>query len=183
MHVILVDNLRTQRLSQEDFWHSLKCIRCGACMNTCPVYRRSGGLAYESTYSGPIGLILDPGFDEHKYSELPFHSSLCGSCSEVCPVHIDIADQIRKWRQILMKDKETPWSRRVAFEIADEIFGSTIEYRTAQKEGYNAEHILPNDLLNIGPLKAYGLHHNLPEFQKETFREWYQKNRKNGNNE
>ena len=60
-----------------DFWHSLKCIRCGACMNTCPVYRRSGGLAYGATYSGPIGVILDPTFDEYKYSELPFLNSCC----------------------------------------------------------------------------------------------------------
>jgi len=86
-----------------DFWHSLKCIRCGACMNTCPVYRRSGGLAYGATYSGPIGVILDPTFDEFKYRELPFHSTLCGSCSEVCPVKIDISDQILKWRRVMAK--------------------------------------------------------------------------------
>jgi L-lactate dehydrogenase complex protein LldF len=59
MHVVLVDNGRSERLGMEDFWYSLKCIRCGACMNTCPVYRRSGGLSYGSTYSGPIGVIID----------------------------------------------------------------------------------------------------------------------------
>jgi L-lactate dehydrogenase complex protein LldF len=60
MHVVLVDNGRAERLGMEDFWTSLKCIRCGACMNTCPVYRRSGGLSYGATYSGPIGVIIDP---------------------------------------------------------------------------------------------------------------------------
>ena len=107
LHVILVDNTRSDRLGSPDFWHALKCIRCGACMNTCPVYRRSGGLSYGATYSGPIGVILDPGFDLSKYRELPFHSSLCGSCTEVCPVKIDISDQIYKWRRVVAA-KRTP---------------------------------------------------------------------------
>lgn len=72
MHVVLVDNGRSERLGLEEFWTSLKCIRCGACMNTCPVYRRSGGLSYGATYSGPIGLIIDPTFNARKYSNLPF---------------------------------------------------------------------------------------------------------------
>ncbi len=90
MHVVLVDNGRSRRLGDPDFWTSLKCIRCGACMNTCPVYRRSGGLSYGATYSGPIGLILDPTFDRKRYSGLPFASTLNGSCSNVCPVKINI---------------------------------------------------------------------------------------------
>ena len=76
MHVILVDNGRSERLGMADFWYSLKCIRCGACMNTCPVYRRSGGLSYGATYSGPIGVIIDPTFNLRKYSSLPFASTL-----------------------------------------------------------------------------------------------------------
>jgi L-lactate dehydrogenase complex protein LldF len=66
MHVVLVDNGRSERLGLEEFWTSLKCIRCGACMNTCPVYRRSGGLSYGATYSGPIGIIIDPTFNARK---------------------------------------------------------------------------------------------------------------------
>ena len=68
-----------------DFWYSLKCIRCGACMNTCPVYRRSGGLSYGATYSGPIGVIIDPTFNLRKYSSLPFASTLNGSCTQCVP--------------------------------------------------------------------------------------------------
>jgi L-lactate dehydrogenase complex protein LldF len=90
MHVILVDNGRSARLGMKRFWHSLKCIRCAACMNTCPVYRRSGGLSYGSTYMGPIGIIMMPTFEIRKYSELPFASTLNGSCTNVCPVKIDI---------------------------------------------------------------------------------------------
>src|SRR5699024_1138014 len=67
MHVVLVDNGRSERLGSERFWRALKCIRCGACMNTCPVFRRSGGLSYGATYTGPLGLILDPGIDARRY--------------------------------------------------------------------------------------------------------------------
>src|SRR5262249_43000165 len=112
LHVVLVDNTRSERLGS-DFWHALKCIRCGACMNTCPVYRRGGGLSYGATYSGPIGVILDPGFDLRKYRELPFHSSLCGSCTEVCPVKIDISEQIYKWRRVVAAKGLLPISKRV----------------------------------------------------------------------
>jgi L-lactate dehydrogenase complex protein LldF len=75
MHVVLVDNGRSDRLGMEKFWPSLKCIRCGACMNTCPVYRRSGGLSYGFTYMGPIGIIMMPTIDIRRYSELPFAST------------------------------------------------------------------------------------------------------------
>lgn len=71
MHTVLVDNGRSARPGMADFWPSLKCIRCGACMNTCPVYRRSGGLSYGATCSGPIGVIIDPAYDLRKYGTLP----------------------------------------------------------------------------------------------------------------
>ena len=103
MHIVLVDNGRSERLGMADFWYSLKCIRCGACMNTCPVYRRSGGLSYGATYSGPIGVIIDPTFNLRKYSSLPFASTLNGSCTSVCPVRINIHEQIYKWRQIISR--------------------------------------------------------------------------------
>ena len=178
MHVILVDNGRSKRLASDDFWYSLKCIRCGACMNTCPVYRRSGGLAYGATYAGPIGIIIDPSFDEEKYSELPFHSSLCGSCTEVCPVHINISDQIMKWRKVMMKNKHVPWVRRKMFAAADEVLGSPKVFRAAEKLGYLGENYMPDSLLYINSLNPYGEHHDLPEIKKETFRDWYLKNRK-----
>jgi L-lactate dehydrogenase complex protein LldF len=86
MHIVLVDNSRTQRLADERFWYALKCIRCAACLNTCPVYRHSGGLSYGATYMGPIGIITMPTFDVRRYRELPFASTINGSCSNVCPV-------------------------------------------------------------------------------------------------
>ena len=99
MHVVLVDNGRSTQLGRADFWGSLKCIRCAACLNTCPVYRRSGGYSYGSTVPGPIGSVLTPGLDLQKYAALPFASTLCGSCSAVCPVKIDLDAQLYRWRQ------------------------------------------------------------------------------------
>ncbi|MGV4530124.1 lactate utilization protein B [Ornithobacterium rhinotracheale] len=177
MHIVLVDNGRSKRLGNDDFWEALKCIRCGACMNTCPVYRRSGGLSYGATYSGPIGIILDPSYDEAKYSELPFHSSLCGSCTEVCPVHINISDQIMKWREIMMEHKQTPFIHRKMFEAADEILGSPTLFRMAEKMGHYGEKFTPNALIYL-KANGYGQFHDMPKVKKETFRDWYLKNRK-----
>src|SRR5258708_22468774 len=88
LHVVLVDNTRSERLGSADFWHALKCIRCGACMNTCPVYRRAGGLRFCAAYSRPIGVFLHPCFHLEKDRGNPFHSSLFRSCSEGCPLKI-----------------------------------------------------------------------------------------------
>ncbi|WP_419868334.1 lactate utilization protein B [Chryseobacterium sp. CT-SW4] len=179
MHIILTDNGRSHRLAMDDFWTSLKCIRCGACMNTCPVYRRSSGLAYGATYSGPIGIIIDPTFDENKYSELPFHSSLCGSCTEVCPVHINIAEQISLWRKVMMKNKKVDLSRRMAFKSAGIMLGNPKLFRTIEKVAYNAIHILPESITENKSLDPWAIHRKLPDVKKETFRDWYIKNRKN----
>lgn len=103
MHIVLVDNGRSERLGSDDFRSALKCIRCAACFNTCPVYRRSGGHSYHTAVAGPIGSILAPALDMKKNADLPFASTLCGSCSNVCPVKIDIHDQLYKWRQVLAK--------------------------------------------------------------------------------
>lgn len=178
LHIILTDNGRSTRLGKEDFWHSLKCIRCGACMNTCPVYRRSGGLAYQATYSGPIGIILDPTFDAYRYSELPFHSTLCGSCSDVCPVKIDIADQIYKWREVMAEKKYLPAGRRAAFAAAGEVFAHPALFRTAEAAAEKVLPVVPDFLIYNKSLNPWGRDREMPVFAKETFRDWYLKNRK-----
>lgn len=178
MHIILTDNGRSKRLAMDEFWTSLKCIRCGACMNTCPVYRRSSGLAYSATYSGPIGIIIDPTFDPKKYSELPYHSSLCGSCTEVCPVHINIAEQIMDWRKVMMKNKEVDFSRRMAFKAAGVVLSNPKLFRVVEKVAYNAINILPEAITENKTLDPWAAHRKLPDVKKETFRDWYIKNRK-----
>ena len=95
MYVIFLDNGRTKVLQDPHAWQSLFCIRCGACLNACPVYRRVGGWSYGWVYPGPIGSVLTPHLvGLEKAGKLPFASSLCGACGEVCPVKIDIPHQL-----------------------------------------------------------------------------------------
>jgi L-lactate dehydrogenase complex protein LldF len=177
MHVILVDNGRSERLGMDDFWYSLKCIRCGACMNTCPVYRRSGGLSYGSTYSGPIGVIIDPTFDLRKYSSLPFASTLNGSCTNVCPVRINIHEQIYKWRQVIAERHQLPIMKQQAMSAAGKILGSPKLYRAATEAASVSLKKLPR-MVMYNPFNAWGRQREVPGAPKETFRQWYLRKRK-----
>jgi L-lactate dehydrogenase complex protein LldF len=176
MHVVLVDNGRSERLGLEEFWTSLKCIRCGACMNTCPVYRRSGGLSYGATYSGPIGLIIDPTFNQRKYSNLPFASTLNGSCTNVCPVKINIHEQIYAWRRVLVERHETPLAKKAAMKVAGELLSRPAAYRAAIAAADMALAHLPRFVIYNG-LNAWGRHREVPHPPKQTFHSWYQANR------
>jgi len=179
MHLVLVDNGRTEQLGREDFRKSLYCIRCGACMNTCPIYRRSGGHSYGYTIPGPIGSILSPGKDLKKYSTLPFASTLCGSCSDVCPVKIDIHDQLYKWRQLITKDGEADTSKKLGMQTAGWLFAHPGIYRFAGKMGRTLLKILPRWMV-YHKLNAWGKSRELPTPPKESFRNWYLKNKKHG---
>ncbi len=179
MHVVLVDNGRSERLGMEDFWYSLKCIRCGACMNTCPVYRRSGGLSYGSTYSGPIGVIIDPTFNLRKYSSLPFASTLNGSCTSVCPVKINIHEQIYKWREIIAKRHQLPMVKGEAMRVAGKVLASPKLYRAAVEAAAAGLEHLPRALV-YNPFNAWGRQREVPSAPASTFRQWYVKNRGDG---
>ena len=176
MHVVLVDNGRSERLGMSEFWTSLKCIRCGACMNTCPVYRRSGGLSYGATYSGPIGLIIDPTFNARKYSNLPFASTLNGSCTNVCPVKINIHEQIYAWRNVLVQQHETPFVKRAAMKAAGALFARPALYRAALERTNDALASLPRFAIYNG-LNAWGKNREMPHPPAETFHQWYARNR------
>jgi L-lactate dehydrogenase complex protein LldF len=176
MHYVLVDNGRSERLGMEDFWYSLKCIRCGACMNTCPVYRRSGGLSYGATYSGPIGVIIDPTFNLRKYSNLPFASTLNGSCTNVCPVKINIHEQIYKWRQVIAERHQLPMVKREAMRMAGKVLASPKMYRLAVEAAAAGISHLPRTLI-YNPFNAWGKQREVPGAAKQTFRQWYVANR------
>jgi L-lactate dehydrogenase complex protein LldF len=176
LHVVLVDNTRSVRLGEPDFWHALKCIRCGACMNTCPVYRRGGGLSYGATYSGPIGVILDPGFNLDKYRELPYHSSLCGSCSQVCPVKIDISDQIYKWRRVVAGKGMLSLTKTVGMSALGTGMSHPWLFHAGESAALQALPHLPRFLL-YNPLNPWGKHRDMPAAPAQTFRQWYLQNR------
>lgn len=177
MHFILVDNGRSERLAMDDFWYSLKCIRCGACMNTCPVYRRSGGLSYGSTYSGPIGAIINPTYDLKRYSSLPFASTMNGSCTNVCPTKVNIHEQIYKWRAVIAERHQVPLVKQELLKMAGRLLASPTLYRATVASLAGALKRLPHFVL-YNPLNIWGRQRDLPEPPAETFHEWYRKNRK-----
>jgi L-lactate dehydrogenase complex protein LldF len=176
MHVVIVDNGRTEHLGKPDFRNALKCIRCGACLNTCPVYRKSGGYSYGSTVAGPIGSILAPGRDLKQFSDLPFASSLCGSCSDVCPVKIDIHSQLYKWRQIIGEEGLLSKSKKTSLNIAGKILANSKSFDWVGKMARSALKILPRFVI-YNPLNSWGKYRELPTPPSQSFKEWYKKNR------
>jgi L-lactate dehydrogenase complex protein LldF len=176
LHIVLVDHGRSERLGMADFWYSLKCIRCGACMNTCPVYRRSGGLSYGATYSGPIGVIIDPTFDIRKYSNLPFASTLNGSCTSVCPVKINIHEQIYKWRRVIAERNQLPFVKKATMKAAGKVFGNPKLFRATVAATETAIEDLPRFVI-YNWFNPWGRQRELPHPPAKTFRDWYIENR------
>ncbi|WP_232834820.1 lactate utilization protein B [Pleomorphovibrio marinus] len=177
LYLILVDNGRTEQLGREDFRNSLKCIRCGACMNTCPIYRRSSGFSYNSTVPGPIGSILSPGMDLKKHSTLPFASTLCGSCSDVCPVKINIHEQLYQWRQVITQAGHESPSKKWAMKLGGKVMGSPSWYDFLGKTARSALKLTPKKLV-YSRVNTWGKNRDLPDSPKESFKDWYLKNRK-----
>lgn len=176
MHIVIVDNGRTQQLAREDFKTSLYCIRCGACMNTCPVYRRSGGHSYGFTIPGPIGSITAPGVDVKKYASLPFASTLCGSCADVCPVKIDIHTQLYQWRQIAVREGRFLFGKIMAMKIAGIIFSSPRIFRVVSQNANRLLRSFPS-IAESFLLKKWAKQRELPQVPSQTFFEWYKRNR------
>jgi L-lactate dehydrogenase complex protein LldF len=173
IHIVIVDNGRSIQLGRKDFRNSLKCIRCGACMNTCPVYRKSGGHSYHTAVAGPIGSILAPNLDMKKYADLPFASTLCGSCSNVCPVKIDIHDQLYKWRQVIVQEGYSPKAKTLAMKGMAFTLSSPGLYRAAGKMGRFTFKYAPFAVNN--GMNPWYKHREMPKAPEESFGEWYKK--------
>jgi L-lactate dehydrogenase complex protein LldF len=134
LHVVFVDNGRSRVLADPDAWEALRCVRCGACLNVCPVYRQTGGHAYGYVYSGPIGAVLAPGLLGLKETlPLPFASSLCGACAEACPVRIPIPELLLAWRRRAVDEGLTPRAERAAFRAFSAVATRPALYRAAGK--------------------------------------------------
>jgi len=174
MYIVIVDNGRSEYLGHPKYNDSLKCIRCGGCMNTCPVYRRSGGHSYGYVIPGPIGSILAPQKNKSKYRDLPFTSSLCGSCSNICPVIINIHEQLYHWRQDLTEQKITPFVKRFSMKIAGFFLSGNTRYNFAGKIIRQAIRLLPHSWLYL-PVNAWGKGRELPEPPKQSFKQWHKR--------
>lgn len=177
LHIVILDNGRSDILGTE-FQSILHCIRCAACINVCPVYRHIGGHSYGSIYPGPIGIVLTPlldGYEDNK--ELPYASTLCGACTEVCPVKIPLHELIRKQRQVIVeKEGISPFSEQVMMK--------TVGVGTSNVSLYNLGSKMAHTLMEpltkgVGPLKEWTNYKDLPAPNKERFRDWF-KNRKKG---
>ncbi len=170
LHIILVDNGRSQILGSDDYRRSLHCIRCGACMNTCPVYRRSGGHSYGATVPGPIGSILNPARDPGKYSPWPYACSLCASCTDVCPVKINLHEQLLTWRRDIAAGGHLAWSKRTAMKLGSYVLNRPKLYGLAGRVGRATLRWLPRFLV-YGPWNAWGKQRDLPPPPRRSFRE------------
>lgn len=179
-HVVLLDNARTEVLADAEGRQTLHCIRCGACQNACPVYRQTGGHAYGSVYAGPIGAILTPQLQEMQHAQsLPYASSLCGACYEVCPVKINIPEVLIHLRNKVVKQNGMLNAEALAMRAMAVIFRSERRFRAAQRMGRMAEAPLVGKDGWIGwlpgMLGGWTQVRDLQSMPEETFREWWEK--------
>ena len=168
MHIIIVDNGRTEIMNDGAFQNALKCIRCGACMNTCPVYRRSGGHSYGYTIPGPIGSILGSLRDKVNHASLPFASTLCGSCDNVCPVKINLHDLLLDLRQRVAKYNFS-FMKMGILKIVAVVLNSTFFYDNGGKIYRKIFKFIPKFLLKNGWTSS----RELPPVPKKSFKEIY----------
>lgn len=187
-HLVLLDNGRTDALADPVGRQALRCIRCSACLNVCPVYERAGGHAYGSPYPGPIGAILTPqlhGTAGPLESSLPYASSLCGACYEVCPVAIDIPEVLvhlrervvrggpatRRGVRTVLKPAKGHAAERAAMRAATWAFDHPAALRTGQRLVIRTRGLHPRRL--PGPGRAWSDTRDLPPVPAESFRDWW----------
>ena len=176
LHVVLLDNGRTRVLRDEVGRSALHCIRCSACLNVCPVYSRTGGHAYGSVYPGPIGAILTPQLiGIENAASLPFASTLCGACYEVCPVKIDIPNVLLHLRAAAVRAKASQRERAV-MRLAGWVFGSRRRFGLAQRAGRLAQRpfVRAGSIRRApGPLSAWTKTRDLKAVARQSFRDWW----------
>jgi L-lactate dehydrogenase complex protein LldF len=179
-HLVLLDNGRTRILADEVARETLHCIRCSRCLNVCPVYERTGGHAYNSMYQGPIGAIVTPqlkGYDEA--GSLPFASTLCGACYEVCPVKIDIPKVLVHLRAKSASARRAAHrfdAESLAMQAALWMFGGNGRMAAAQHLGRIGQKLLVHDGVISrlpGPLSGWTDARDFPALPRESFRQWW----------
>ncbi len=181
MHIVIVDNGRSKWLADPEHWETLKCIRCGSCMNTCPVYRWSGGYSYSYFIPGPLGINLGMLRDPRKYSGNVSACTLCLSCQSTCPVKINLGDQVYIWRQQLeslgVANKE---KKRMCDSMAA-LFGNPSLYNNLTASAFMLNS-MPGFLVNSG-INPWAYGHKMMKFPKQPFHKLIRKYQKNERNE
>ncbi|GEN36702.1 LutB/LldF family L-lactate oxidation iron-sulfur protein [Aneurinibacillus danicus] len=176
MHIIILDNGRSSQLGDPEFQEVLNCIRCGACLNACPVYRHVGGHTYGWVYSGPIGAVLTPRLnqDTEKWGEVAYASSLCGACYEACPVKIPLHDMLVYIRRQKVEEGHTPASERMAFKGFKYIMSNHRRFKRTVNLGRTGQKVVVRDGVitsKIGPLKGWTEYRYAPSLAEHSFRD------------
>ncbi|MBN9621827.1 MAG: lactate utilization protein, partial [Actinobacteria bacterium] len=174
-HLILLDNGRTDTLADEVGRQALRCIRCSACLNVCPVYTRTGGHAYDSVYPGPIGAILTPQLRGLRAAPtLPWASSLCGACYDVCPVKIDIPSVLIHLRGRVARERARTDPESAAMRLIGRVFADRRRYERAQRLLRLGRGPLGRGAATVpGPLRAWTTSREQPHIPAQNFREWW----------
>ena len=183
VHVVLIDNGRTNVLADEVGRQALRCIRCSACLNICPVYERVGGHAYGSVYPGPIGAILTPqlrGTASAIDQSLPYASSLCGACYEVCPVRINIPEVLVHLRNKVVEDHHGPSAWGIGMKAGGWVMAKGSRFGALEKGSELFGAVWPGDTVGPipGPASAWLGARDLKKPATETFRDWWVKREK-----
>jgi L-lactate dehydrogenase complex protein LldF len=177
-HLVLLDNGRTGVLADPKGRQALHCIRCSACLNVCPVYERTGGHAYGDTYPGPIGAILAPQLHgmTGPTTTLPYASTLCGACGDVCPVGIDIPGVLVHLRGRVVAEArggDRLAAERLGMEAMGRIFAGRRRYEAAQRAARAGRRVLPLAARLPGPLAGWTVSRDLPQPPAQSFRDWW----------
>ncbi|HGN0139804.1 TPA: LutB/LldF family L-lactate oxidation iron-sulfur protein [Proteus mirabilis] len=180
-HLVIVDNGRSKIIGS-GFKDILRCIRCGACMNTCPAYRHIGGQGYDSIYPGPVGAVLTPLLGGYKdFKNLPYVCSLCTACDSVCPVKIPLSNLIKKHREVMVEQGITPTTERNITRVFNYVNRHPMLWKVGMNMGAHATKWFIKEgkaPLNIGAIKVWTEARNLPEGDGESFRSWFKKHQK-----
>lgn len=180
MHIIIVDNGRSNQLGDPEFQELLNCIRCGACLNACPVYRHIGGHAYGGTYSGPIGAVLTPSLQSNvaEWDDIANASSLCGACYEACPVKIPLHDMLVYLRRRKVESGNGNKLESIGMRGFAAVAGKSGRMIAAIKLGKLGQKLVVRDggiSLRIGPLKGWNAYRVTPSLPKKSFRDQWAK--------
>jgi L-lactate dehydrogenase complex protein LldF len=181
LHLVMIDNGRTRLLADPDLRDALRCIRCGACLNVCPVFERAGGHAYGSVYSGPIGSVITPASEGlGRAGELPFASTLCGACAEVCPVKIDLPGMLAELRGRAVRAGRVTLLDRLFARAWTAVMASPVRLRVAGAVGRLVQRAVVRDgridTLPY-PLSGWTVYRTAPSLAPRAFRAWWRAER------